>query len=294
MKITNTQNLPQPIVDGIQRTRDEYSDSYGGRVADISVTSLIAPPQIRVLSKAHRDEMTEDASDMLWAFFGTAIHSYLEFATSSGIAEKRIFYTDISLDMTLAGQFDLLENGILYDYKLTSMWAVINGVKPEWEAQLNCLAFLCAHDDLDVNALKIVAMLRDWSEMKTRFDQQMPQHQIITIPVKLWTRQEQEAYIKERMSLHHRAEHHGDIPECTDDERWASPAKFAVMKEGRKSAVRLLDSETEANEYMKAITAKGNYSIVERPKEYKRCQQYCNCLPWCPQAKDIYENREVK
>ena len=184
--------------------------------------------------------------------------------------------------MILAGQFDLIENGILYDYKLTSMWAVINGVKPEWEQQLNCLAFLADRDDLDVNALKIVAMLRDWSQMKTKFDMNLPQHQIITIPVNLWTKDEQEAYIKERMLLHKNAEL-GDVPECTDDERWASPAKFAIMKGANKKATKLCDSFEQALEFVDNHKDGKQMVIVERPKEYKRCDQYCGVSQWCKQ-----------
>ena len=125
--ITNKLNLPQPIVDGILRGRDEYSASYNGKRADISVTSLIAPPQIRMLRKQHGDEISQDASDMLWAWMGTAIHSYLEFATKGALAEERLFFTHLATDMTLAGQFDILQDGILGDYKLTSVWATMNG-----------------------------------------------------------------------------------------------------------------------------------------------------------------------
>ena len=290
--ITNKLNLPQPIVDGIIKGRDEYAASYDGKSADISATTLIAPPQIRVLKMLHSEEISQDASDMLWAYFGTAIHGYLEYNSGDSISEKRLYWTDLQTDMRLAGQFDLLENSILFDYKLTSVWATMTGVKTEWEQQLNVLAFLCYHNNLKVDGLKIIAMYRDWSATKAKFDSQYPQHQINPMDVKLWTTLEQAKYVSDRLILHHRAEHHGEIPECTDEERWASPAKWAVMKGGRKSAVRLLDSEEDANAYMEAITAKGAYAVVERPKEYKRCQEYCSVLPWCVQAKDIYESKK--
>lgn len=66
---TNDHNLPDSYVRAV--TIDKHRVN-----GDISVTQLIDAPQIRVLKQQH-DE-TIDVSTMLWALFGTAIHSVLE------------------------------------------------------------------------------------------------------------------------------------------------------------------------------------------------------------------------
>ena len=49
------------------------------------------------------------------------------------------------------------------------------------------------------------------------------------------------------------------------------------MKKGRKSAVRLVDSEEEAHSYIKWAKLEGDekISIVERKAQYVRCDNYC-------------------
>lgn len=69
--MTNKNGLPQPVVDAIKH--DTYK--VGG---DISVTTLIDAPQIRILKKKHGHELESDVSEYLWALMGTAVHHVLE------------------------------------------------------------------------------------------------------------------------------------------------------------------------------------------------------------------------
>ncbi|MDD5833777.1 MAG: DUF2188 domain-containing protein, partial [Treponema berlinense] len=70
-----------------------------------------------------------------------------------------------------------------------------------------------------------------------------------------------------------------DIEPCTAEERWADPETYAVMKNGRKSAVRvfttLIDAENCAGEL-------GNSHYVEtRPAVSRKCGKYCLCKDFC-------------
>jgi len=72
---------------------------------------------------------------------------------------------------TVSGQFDrmlLFPDGTLQDYKFTSVWAVPDGCKPEWERQLNALRYLAACNGYRIARLQIVAILRDWSKGKAK------------------------------------------------------------------------------------------------------------------------------
>ena len=80
MKITNHFNLPQPLVDSVKS--DEW---YEKGDCDISVTQLIGPPQIRLLSEKHKDELEQDVTDRIFMLFGSAVHNILEKANTDGI-----------------------------------------------------------------------------------------------------------------------------------------------------------------------------------------------------------------
>lgn len=71
MKITNQFNLPQTLVDAVSF---DAHRTHG----DISVTTLIDSPRIFYLKKKHHQDVTQDVSGMIWALFGTAVHSVLE------------------------------------------------------------------------------------------------------------------------------------------------------------------------------------------------------------------------
>ena len=133
MKITNKFGMPQPFVDFA------INDKYSKGKADISVTTLIDSPKIRLMKEKHDHEIEVDAVDMVWALFGTAVHSVLENSKQSSdvITEERL-YQEID-GWVLSGAVDRQEikddQITIVDYKVTSVWSVIYG-KPEWENQL--------------------------------------------------------------------------------------------------------------------------------------------------------------
>ena len=276
MKLTNKIGLPEALVNAVR------NDGYSRGQSDISVTQLIDSPFIRHLRQQHAAELTEDVSDRIWSLMGQSIHAILERANLTGLVEQRLF-VEIN-GHKLSGQFDHLENGVLTDWKLTSVWAVVYG-KTEWGKQLNVLAYLCRLKGLTVNSLQIVAILRDWSKSKAGKEDNYPDTQVVTIPITLWTPERQEEYVLERINAHF---HDGTIP-CTDDERWVKPGKFAVMKKGRKSALRLLDSKEEAEKWV-VETGEGT-EIVERPTTFSRCELYCNVNQFCPVWQQVMSAR---
>lgn len=284
MKITNKAGLPEALVKAVS------NDPYVKADDDISVTQLIDSPQIRKLKKERGSEIEEDVSDRVWVLLGQSTHTILERANLSGLVEQRLFATFDGI--VVSGQFDHLENGILTDYKLTSVWAVIYG-KVEWEYQLNVLAALCRANNLVVNKLQVVAILRDWQRSKAGKDDNYPSLQVVTIPIPLWTENQAQNYIQTRLAFHFA----NDNPICTNEERWYRGEKWAVMKKGRKTALRLLDNEmtaciwaiengfAEPDKVNTTELYKG-ISIEHRPGTYNRCKNYCSVNKWCPQYQE--------
>ena len=281
MRYTNNHDLPSPVVAALTR-----GDSQS--VEGLRITTLIDSPRISQLKKAHRDELVEDVADLAYRALGSAVHLMFEQASSSnsGISEERL---NAEVEGTLiSGAIDYqYEDGgavAITDYKTTSVFAVMMGDKPEWERQLNCYAMLIRKSkNLPVKRLSIVAILRDWraSESERRGD--YPSTPIVSIPIALWPDEEQDRYVSERVRLHNLAETEmelGSLRPCTDEERWARPAKWAVHKGNNKRAMRLFDSEEEANLFKKNGEDR---RVIKRAASYLRCEKYCPVAAWCDQ-----------
>jgi hypothetical protein len=293
MELTNISNLPKAIERAVK------NDPYDSSGSDISTTRLIAPPRIRVLEKRNFDLIKEDVSDRIFSLLGQSVHHIIERAKLKvDISERRLFYKDdaITNGWTLSGQFDYLtRDGNLIDFKVTSAWAALDALtngKDEWENQLNVLDFLCRKNQKDltrykkeikVKSLSIMAILRDWSKLKVMQSDNYPRKQVVMIPVRRWSEEQQEIYVKARIKLHQDAEQSKELPMCTAKERWRKEDSYAVMKDNRKTAWRLFATKEEAIQFIfsqKMIEGKG-CNIVFRKGEDVRCQHYCRVNEFC-------------
>lgn len=288
MKLTNKLNLPQSVVEAIR------NDPYDAGDSDSTVTKLIRAPYQVQLEKKHWDDIEEDVSNRLWALFGQIGHTLLERADTNAIKEKRLS-TTIN-DWKISGQLDelvYLPEGVLSDYKFTSVYTVLNGHKKEWESQLNLLSYLLVCNGYErPQKTQIVALLRDWSAAKATYDSNLPRAPIKVIDIPHWDQETQLTFLKERIKLHQ------DLnPEsCTNEERWYSGDSYAVMKKGRKRALRVLSTEHDALLWATQNMSDkddGKMTIEFRPGKYRRCEDYCSVSKFCPIWQEYLENKEA-
>lgn len=274
MEITNRLNLPEPLVNAVR------NDPYNAGKSDISVTALIGSPYIRRLKRLHGDHITEDVSERIYALLGQAVHSILERAKAPHyLIEERLYHKmQIGPDeITLSGQFDLITpDGILQDYKVTSYFACKDGPKIEWEKQLNVLRFLCWKNNIVVNKLQIVAILRDWSRTeKLRYGDKYPNEPVKVIDVPLWDLSDTWDYVSERIERHFFRE----IKPCDPIERWTKPHTWAVKKKKAKRATKVFLVEDDAKDFLQDKGDK--YEIEFRKGEDTRCLHYCSVSQFC-------------
>lgn len=278
MKLTNNLNLPQPLVEAVA------NDSYDRGQADISITGLLRPPRLAALEEAHASEITEDVSERIWSLVGQVVHGVLERADKSGIVERRLWMQVEG--WTVSGQMDRYQDGVLQDYKFVTAYKFKNGGVPEeFENQMNLYAELLRHHGHVVKRLEIVGILRDWSKLEARRDANYPQQQVIVRQVPLWTPERAGKFMRERVLLHRQARF--TLPECTPEERWAKPSVYAVMKPGRKTAVRLHATKDAAELH---ASSDPSLYIVYRPGESVRCSAYCPVSKFCAQYAKLTES----
>jgi len=272
MKYTNKLNLPQPLVDAV------IGDKYSRGKADISVTGLLNPPRQTTLIQRHWDELEEDVSDRIWALLGKTVHNILESTDSTGIVEKRLFM-DIG-GWTISGAIDrfVKKDKHLSDYKVTSSYKIKGGMPESFEWQTNFYRELCLANNIEIDTADIVVILRDWSKMEAFRSPDYPRHQVVTLPVDIWSREVTQARMLERVTMHQEALK--ALPECTVADKWEKPTKFAVMKKGAKRATKLYDTKEAAE--IHAEQSKALY-VEDRPGVQTRCLGYCAVAPFCAQ-----------
>jgi len=284
--IVDSYGLPSIWMRAIQAAEARYSKGS----ADASVTQLIAPAQQQELIRQHKHEIKEELVDKLWAFDGTLVHLMLELA---GPGDNDIIETRVSVELegwTVSGQIDLYSERhcTIYDVKRTSIYALKDGMKPEWEAQLNCYRYLWTRNfpDLPVEQLRLMPWYKDWEPTRgSEFD--YPDIPIEARPVTMWTLEKTEDYLRSRIKLH-QAARDGIVAPCTRDERWQSEDIWRVQKAGKtirggkctdkKQAYRLALEKgcTVVYSAGRAVRCRGTERL-KRP--------YCPVAAFCPQLR---------
>lgn len=276
MKITNKQNLPQALVNAVERNLREVIDGQ------YSATEILKSTREILLTRRHWHEIEQDVADLIWQIFGTAVHKLASDNDDTGNAEIRI-YADVN-GTTLSGQYDLYdaETFTLIDYKTASVWKVIYGDFEDWRKQGLIYAWLNAMNGVHVARVRFHAFLKDWSSADAQYKTDYPQLGVYTYEYEVTAHDivEIDTYISAKIA----AIVTGELTDCTDAERWNTGTKYAAMKNGRKTAIRVADTRSE-------VEGLGDY-IEERPGIDKKCERYCLAAPYCEQYKARKREKE--
>jgi hypothetical protein len=288
--LTNKHGLPDTIVNVLKRPQYSKGDSH------VSVTELLSPPQIVQLRAKHDAEIEQDASEMVWSLFGTAVHNVLEHGKDDHhIVEERIF-TDVD-GWRISGQIDLqevYEDGIaIKDYKVTSAWAV-QAEKKDWRDQLNIYAWLVEKaKGVEVKSIQIVAIIRDWNRRDAVNKEGYPQAPIVTVDIPIMSWDEREVLVGYRLNLHSEAslsvQIGHELPECTAEDMWEKPTTYAVKKAGGVRAKRVFDSREEAEVFLKTVK---DHEIEVRLGGRTRCASFCNVSQFCSQYQQYLQQTQ--
>jgi hypothetical protein len=92
----------------------------------------------------------------------------------------------------------------------------------------------------------------------------------------MWTKEEQEKYIKERIALHKL-----DDYKCSAEEMWQSEDVFKVMKGNAVRSTKNCNTEQEALEYISRMPNPKEYTVEKKQSEFRRCDEYCEVSKFC-------------
>lgn len=289
--ITNKLNLPQPFVDAASREHTYKPKRY-------SVTSVLKGTREAILQRRHNEEIDTDVSDCVWLIFGSAVHSILENSKETDTQLKENYITaDMPNGYVLSGIFDLYDDatGTVTDYKTGTVWKVIYDEWDDYRMQTLLYCWMLREMGFDAKRGQIVVMLKDHSKSKAKRERSYPQHPVIT---KTWDFtaedfEEAERFLMDKFAEIERAEQLPDdeLPLCSSYDRWAKPSKWAVMKKGRKTAIKLYETQAEADQRAETenANASGNpYYVEHRPGTDGKCTDYCQVCEFCSYWREKY------
>lgn len=289
MNLTNKLNLPQPFVDAVTR-------EYTYKEKQYSVTSLLKGTMQTILERRYDNVIEQDVSDMVWAIFGTAVHSVLE---NSQETETQLKENKLAIDIgeyKLSGIFDLYDEKTktVTDYKTGTTWKVIFNDWDDYRNQLLMYAYMLKTIGFECDKGEIVMFLKDHSKTKAKTDASYPQYPVY---IKKFAFNDSdfddiEKFIYAKFEEIKKCESLPDeeLPPCTPEERWHKGDTWAVKKEGRKSALKVCQSEEEAKAYIESHDLDNKHFIEFREGKDGRCDDYCNVKDYCPFYKARHGN----
>lgn len=323
MRITNQMDISLPLA--VWLLHDEYD--YVNTPNYISATTLMKPlRQIILAKRVPQDKQISDVSEFIARKLGTAIHDSIERSWLAGhrrsmallgypnevidkvlinptpeqlqavndaipvYFEQRAF-REIEVNgttYTIGGKFDMVSDGIVNDFKSTSVWSWIKGGKDDDYARQGSIYKWLNPDKIIDDFIRINFIFTDWQAAMSRSTAGYPAKQVEHKDIPLLGTKEIETWIRNKIALIDRYKDLPEdrIPECTDDELWRSDPQIKYFSDPEKAkdpkarSTRNFDNLGDANKFKAEKGGKG--VIVIKPGEPKACG-YCPAFEACTQ-----------
>lgn len=282
--LTNKLGLPQPFVDAA-------TDNHKRTAGRYSVTETLGGTCEAVLKRRHLDEVEEDVADRVWAIFGTAIHKVLQEAKAEPWQEREKWVCVPVGDFEMSGVFDLYDSHEhkVTDWKTCSVWKTQVGDFKDWQTQVLTYCWMLERLGRKARHGEVVAIMRDHSMRDAKTKPEYPTHPVLKVS---WDFSEADieaagervgewfADLAEQLSRPD-----SDLVPCSPEDRWSKPTRWAVMKDGRKKAVRVFDDEGTAEAYLETVG--DGHHIERREGEDTKCMSYCPVAKFCPHGREF-------
>ena len=317
LEYTNKNNVSLALAVFLMYDNYEYDE----RPNSISATGLIRPLRQLVLSKQNPALLkTVDISDLVFTRMGSAIHKGCEEAWTDpdnvkkalkvlGASEEAVNNIRINpkviaqgetpvyveqraekeiLNFIVSGKYDLVLDGVLNDYKSTSVWAYIFDSNADSYVKQGSIYKWLSPDKITSDYININYIFTDWSSAKAREKKNYPQLKTITKKYPLWSIEETENWIMNKIEAYKALVDtpQEGLPQCTDEELWASDTTYKHYKDSNSTRATNGGVHTSMDDALKFQAKKGGGIIKTIPGEVKACR-YCPVVGICTQAETM-------
>jgi len=291
MKITNKLGLPKPFVSAVE-SNYKYKDKQ------YSVTSMLNDSMREtILKRRYHDKIEQDVADMIWMIVGNGIHKVLENSTEAPEELKEEYIKiEVIEDYFLSGKADLYneKEQKITDYKTCSAWKIVYGDYTDWKMQTLLYGWLFRQIGFPVKKGEIIAIMKDFSSSKAKYDSSYPQYPVQTITFNFLEKDFKniDKYIHRKFEEIKKLEKLKDdeLPMCSAKDRFNNGDKYAVKKKKNKTATKLHDTLEEAKKHLSNLEKDypNIYEIETRYGEDRKCKDYCSVCNYCNYYKKHY------
>lgn len=323
MRVTNNTGISLPMA--VWLLHDEYDhidmENY------ISTTSLMKPVrQIILANRIPPEKRTADVSEYVSRALGNSIHNAIEKAWEKGherslkllgypddvierivvnpteeqlrarndiipvYLEQRAF-KELNIDgsvYTIGGKFDMVADGIVNDYKSTSVWSWIKGTKDDDYALQGSIYRWLNPDKITEDFIRINFIFTDWSAAMVRGTPNYPTNRVEHKDIPLLSMKQTEDWIRSKLSdlRRYMLTPEDQIPECSDEELWRSDPQYKYFSDPEKAkdpkarSTKNFDNLMDARNFQVEKGGKG--VIITKLGEPKACG-YCHAFDACSQ-----------
>ena len=304
-------------------------DSYGhdSRSNVISATKLIRPLKEYILLKQNPEKSkTVDVADLIALRMGTAIHSACEsawtdrnnvvnalevFGAADSVIDKLRLNPETLLpgetpvyieqrtekeinDYIITGQYDLVLDGEVHDYKSSICWSFINGSGIEDYIKQGSIYRWLNPEKITSDFISIHYIFTDWSKLGTMKHKKQPHHKeeypslkVMSRRYPLWTIEETEQWIANRINIIKSLldTPQQDLPECTNEELWIKDhdTVYKYYKNPEKTQ-RSSGNFSTMEQAVQKQANDGGVGIIKQVQGLARRCSYCQVEEICSQA----------
>lgn len=312
-QLTNNENIDLIIATWL--ASDSYSGRKGGK--SISATTMLRSTQQQVLAyRASQSDTIADVVDistLLKSTMGTALHKAIQDTWEDdlsrakgllnlGINQEKIDKIKVNpenpnpndynlffekrvdkefMGWNITGQFDLVANGNLHDFKSTSTYTYVNKTKEKDYIIQGSIYRWLNPELITGNTITIHYIFTDWNKNYTLSDPSYPKHPFVSIKLPLMSIQETEAYMKRKlMQMDMYIEDESlELPECDNKTLMIEDVWQYFSSPASQRASKNFNTLIEANQY---LASKGKGLVKKKSQEPKGCN-YCSCRGICKQ-----------
>ena len=261
----------------------------------IRVTELIGSPLRRRLLRENYENISRKIITFHYQIMGTMIHALLEIKEFEEILEEmkkaemieneeQLLYLakklvnlkkrkslEIEFDgWRIVGEFDLFEDEVIYDYKVTSEFVITHEKFERYEKQLQIYRYMLEkNENIKVKAIKNIFLLRDFSPLRSKLGSPL-----VIVEYPIWEDSKVEEFIKNRLDMHE-----NNIA-CSEEDMMlrinylVGGKRFSDENKAKEYAIKM------KKEVVKEITPIG-------------CLYFCEVADFCPQWQMLKQNKNL-
>lgn len=311
-----------PLALGVFLASDDYD--YNSDPNTISATTLLKPlRQIILASRVPASQGFVPLADMMSNRIGAAVHTAIEEAWTNNrdvalkamglpdriISRFRVNPTDQELAAdseiipvymeqrasrkcgrwTVTGKYDFIGEGIVQDFKTTSVFTYVNQVNNTKYVLQGSIYRWLDPNKITEDVLKIHYIFKDWSAGKAKADPlKYPPKNFHTQTYNLMSMNEIDSFIRKKLALidKHWNDAEEDIPECDDEDLWRSEPSWKYYKNPAKTSRSTKNFDTAAEAYQRQADD-GNVGLVVEVKGSVMACRYCPAFDLCSQKDQL-------